>query len=704
LRLPDQPTSPLKVAIPATGANSAEQWKARAQASRDQIDRLKPDWDKNQERYLAKSKAGAAKDEVVVPKDYANTEQKKGQLFFETPHIQCLPLEPVAGGLEDAVTVFEAVINHYVGPDGVNAKATVDEVLTDALCPSGIFAAKIAYESVVDGTKPVQVGMMPDPNWQPPAPQASQLGMGMPPMPPPQPPMVPQMVDAPNIISERYLWERITPAKLLIPVEFTGSDYDKASWLGFDFLIDEESAKRAYNLPLDFKAFVGEDDRLIGHAKAPQDGRGQTKRVKGSEIWYKASLFDETVKNPELIRVLVLIDGMQEPVKHQDSPYQQIQPDGAITGMPGFPVHVGALRYVSDSAFPPSDCQMSKAPVEELSSGRTDMIRQRKRSIPMRFADLGRIGGDEGLAKIEKNILNGIIPLESAQASDPPIFEAIRAAFPRENFTFDQIANRDISEIWAMDSAQRGLAQDHAITATEVERTQQNANIRLRKERTKFLEWFARGVTKLASLIQQFADQEAYVAIVGPDGVRRLQAWDKTKIQGRFLFQCKPDSGVYIDANAASSKALNEYNLLHQSPFINQQELLADTLRAMNRDPAKLIQPPQQKPTEVPKISFTFNDQSLNPQNPAFPIVMEILRQGGIPVDDRAIGAAQRLASLSGQTASAVPHGQVEAPPPARTFGNAGTGGASGEPLNKHAAERTGERSGPPIGGLAGAA
>jgi hypothetical protein len=205
-------------------------------------------------------------------------------------------------------------------------------------------------------------------------------------------------------------------------------------------------------------------------------------------------------------------------------------------------------------------------------------------------------------------------------------------------------------------------------------------------------------VTKLASLIQQFADQEAYVAIVGQDGIRRLQAWDKTKLQGRFLFQCKPDSGVYVDANAASQKALNEYNLLHQSPFINQQELLADTLRAMNRDPAKLIQAPQQKPTEVPKISFTFNDQSLNPQNPAFPIVLEILRMGGIPVNDAAISASQQLASLGGPTASAVAHGEVQAPPPARTVGNAG---GSGEPLNKHAAERTGERPGPPIGGMA---
>ena len=688
------PSPIVKIPLPKDGINSAGRWKDRAQASRDAIDKLKPDWDKNLDRYLGKKPLAAAKDEVIVPKDYANTEQKKGQLFFQTPYIQCLPLEPAAQGLEDSVDVFEAVINHYLGPDGVNAKAAVDEVLTDALCPSGVFAVKICYESVTDGQKPVVVGQQPDPTWQPPTPDQVQpgtvLGINQPLQ---TPPMVPLTQMAPNIIAEKYLFERISPAKLLIPTEFTGSDFDKAPWLGFDFSMDFESAKRAYNLPDDFKSFITDDDRLLGKDRQPADGKGAARRVKGSEIWYKASLFDETVKNPDLLRVLVLIDGVTDPVKHDDSPYQQTMPDGSILGMPGFPVHVGALRYVSDMAIPPSDCQMSRTQVEELSKGRTQMVRQRERSIPLRFADLGRVGGEEGLAKIEKNIWQAIIPLEQAQQSDPPIFEAVRAQFPRENFTFDQIANRDISETWALDATQRGVLQEKNVTATEIERTQQNANIRLSKERVKFLEWFARGVTKLAALIQQFADQQAYVAIVGADGVRRLQAWDKTKIQGRFIFQCKPDSGVFIDAQAVSKQALDRFNILHQSPFINQQELLMETLRAMNLDPSKLVQQPQAKPTEIPKISFAFNGTDLNPQNPSFPIVLEILRQGGLQLDDQAIGSAQRLASLSGPTASAVPHGNPTPPPPAQTIG---TGGAV-EPLNKHFAEQSGERPGPKV-------
>lgn len=633
---------------------------------------------------------------MVVPKDYANTEQKKGQLFFQTPYIQALPLEPAAAGMEDAVSIFEPVINHYLGPDGVNAKAMVDEVLMDGLVASGVFASKIAYESVVDGTKPIQVGQQPDPNFVPPP-------MMDPTQQPPQAPMVPVMADAPNIISEKYIWERISPAKLLIPVEFNGSDYDKAPWLGFDFLMDFEPAKRVFKLPDHFNTFVGDDDHLLGKKnKQAADDRGGRKRIKGSEIWYKASLFDETVKNPDLLRVLVLIDGLEAPVKHRDSPFQQVQPDGSILGMPGFPVHVGALRYVPDSAFPPSDCQMSHTLVDELSDGRTQMSRQRRRSVPMRLGPVGL--GTEFYAKIEKNIQQSVIPIPDEQFilyQGEPVKEVSRAQFPKENFSFDQIGSRDISETWALDATQRGISQAHSVTATEIERTQQNANIRLTRERTTFLNWFARGTTKLASLIQQFADQTSYVAIVGADGARRLQPWDKTKIQGRFLFTCKPDSSIMVDAAAVSKQALDRFNLLHQSPFINQQELLTETLRALNLDPAKLIQQPQPKPVEVPKVSFTFNDQSLNPQNPAFPIVMEILKMGGIPVDDKAIGAAQKLASLSGPTASAVPHGAPAAPPPAQTVGNASGSGGTVEPMNKHMADTTGQRPGPRIAGQA---
>lgn len=697
---PSVPSGPVvKIPLATEGVNTAGAWKTRVEASQAAIDRVKPDWDRNQERYLVKKSLAGAKDDVIVPKDYANVEQKKAQLAYRVPEIQLEPMEPLASGMEDAVAIFEAVVNYQLGPHGVNAEIVLDEVLSDALCSSGIFGSKIAYEGTFNGTKQVPIGQQPDPNWQPPTPQQQQpgtvLGLNQ---PTPQPPMVPQLATVPNLIAEHYVWERISPAKLLIPEEFTGSDYDKAAWLGFEFVMPFNLAKRAFKLADDFKAFASDDDRKIGRQETATGDRSAPKRVRGWEIWYKASLFDDAEVNPDRQRVLVLIDGLKEPVKHENSPYQVDLPTGQIGGMEGFPVHIGALRYVSDLALPPSDCQMSRYQVDEVSKGRTQMIRQRERSIPLRIADLQGIGGEEGLAKIEKNIWQSIIPLENMDPTRPPIVEVARAQFPRENFEFDQIANRDIAETWALDSNQRGVTNDTARTATELQLAQQSSNIRLDKERSKFLsQYVARGAAKLGALLQQFSDQEQWVPIVGADGAQRLQAWDKSKIQGKYLYKVRPNSSLRLDVAQERSQALQMYNLLAPSPFINQQELVTQTVRKFDLDATKLIVQPQPKPAEVPKVSFAFNGTDLNPANPAFPIVLEILRQGGIQVDDQAIGAAQRAGSASGlPTASAVPHGSPQPPPPAQTFGAHSMG-----PVNKHQEERTGERTGPKIGAAA---
>lgn len=696
-----QQPNPVKIALPEDGTNSFEMWKARIQASKDLIDAAKPDWEANQKRYLVKAAQDKNSEAVVVPKDYANVEQKKALLFFQTPEVQ---LEPQQPGLEEAVPVFEAFLNQLLGADGVNAMAMVEEVLTDALCPAGIFVSKIAYEAVTQGMKDIQVGMEPDPTAPPqPAMPAGVLGLSQ-----PQPVMRPKMESVPNIISERYIWDRIDPLKLLIPREFKGSDYDRASYLGHEFTMEFPRAKRLFNLPDDFNTFIAEDDRVLGKdntaAGAEKAGETTQQRVRGWEIFYHAAAFDESEPHPDKIRVLVIIEGMDAPVRHEDSPYQRTTPDGQLIGMMGFPIHAGALRFVSGTALPPSDCQMSRFIVEELSDGRTQMKLQRKRNTPMRFGDLGRIGGAEALAKIERNVWQSIIPIEAGGSkNDPPIWEMERAHMPSENFQFDAVGNRDLAQTWALDFAQTGVGNDHMQTATEVSVQQQNSNVRLDKERNRFLNWFVAGVGKLAALVQLFADDQQYVRVLGSDGQARLQQWDKTTVAGKYVYKIKPNSSQRVDVTQDRGQFLQAYNLLAPSPFINQAELITQLVRKFDMDPTKLITQPQQKPTEIPKITFAFKGDDLVSVAPQFPIVVEILRQGGIAIDDQAIQEAQNVAIRQGApapvVAGAVSHGPATPPPP---------GGApqpqaqASSPVNKHQTERTGASTGPKVGPAAG--
>lgn len=688
------------------GFNTLSSWWSRVEASKELIDTLKSDWDKNVDNYQVVTTSGLQDGQVVVPKAYSRTETKKAALYFQTPQVV---LEPMLPGLEGATPVYEAVLNHILGADGVNVKTAVDECLSDALIASGVFGVKIGYETTVDGTKQVQVGEQPDPNWQPTPEQVMAAQLGVAPMP--QPPMIPQMADVPNIIAERYIFERISPVKILIPRDFKSSDYDKAPWLGFEFVMDFAVAQRAFNLPPDFKGFIGEDDRRLG--KTDSQDRPSTKQIRGYEIYYKANVFDPNIKHPDHQRLLVLIEGLDEPAIHRDSPYQQFNPDGSISGMPGFPVHLGTLRTLPDSAYVTSDVGMGKFQVDELSQGRTQMNLQRRRSIPMRVAELAGVGGVEGLAKLEKNIYQGIIPLDSI---DPmPIKEVPLAHFPQENFNFDNLANRDLDEVWGLGSNPGGSLNPTNRTATEIAVASNNSSTRLQKERGRLLDWFIRGVEKLGALIQMFADEPDYVQIVGDSGAKRLQQWDKTTIAGKYAFRIKPNTSDPVDLAQERQQFLQMYNLAANSPFVNRQELDAELLRKFDLDPARFAkkpEPPQPKPKDEPRVSVSIDENGLDPLQPAFPVVVEILRSQGVQISDQAVQAAQQhVAQFGMPPAQATPAQQQ--PPQGPPQGGGPSGPPQGppqrpngaatpvQPINKHATDVTGKRTGPEPGGFA---
>jgi len=251
--------------------NTVEYWRAQITAAEEKRDPLVTEWRNNVQRYLAKTLPIQPKAHtVVVPLDYANTEQKKAQLFFRVPELHLKATRPE---YEGAVPVFQAVVNHYLGRHGVDAKTMMDEVLFDALCPSGLAVTKIGYEPTIHGMRTV-----PDP----------QTGL---PMPDPNDPTQPATV--PNVIHEAYYWNRISPEKALIPADFHGSQYDRSPWLGFKFELDADVGIRRFRLPKDFQG--GRDHAITGlnEAEAPKQDAPR-KKIRGWEIWYKLSLVDPT--------------------------------------------------------------------------------------------------------------------------------------------------------------------------------------------------------------------------------------------------------------------------------------------------------------------------------------------------------------------------------------------------------------------------
>lgn len=594
------------------------EWKARIDKSADLLkNKYRQEWRENTGALETRPLVDKPdRDLVVVNKDLPRVKQKLAQLFYQVPEVQLKPRQDAYG---PAANIFQPVLNFYL-TKRIKTDVMMREVLTDTMGVSGIGVSKLGYECVTEDVE-LPTG---DPSQLPPELQLAAL-QGQP----------PQMERVPRCIYEQYFWNRISPAKFLFPDEFVGSDFDEAPWLGFEFRIGTDEAKRKYGLPDDF-AGSGPDENLVSATSEDKQRAQGTSTTRGWEIWYKAYSFDPTARHPLQMRVLVIIEGHDKPVRHEDSPYQKLdQVTGKLVGMRRFPIRVLTLTYIPDTAIPPSDTSVSRPQVRELWRSRTQMMEQRQKSMPWRWADKSRLD-DQVLESIEAGETQDIILTDGP--GDQVIGEVARANYPAERFEFDRVIEQDLAEQWAMGQNQLGMETSGETTKAEVQTMQGNAGVRLDYERNLVLRYWLAGVEEIASLIQLYADDEDYVEIVGQEGDAQIQSWDKTKIAGDFVFDIKPDSALRIDAAQERADSLHLYQLLANDPFVNRFKLVESVIRRHGLDPTHLLKQPDPKQPPDPNISYRFSGTDF--LTPALPIILQILEKGGIAIP---AGLAQQV-------------------------------------------------------------
>jgi hypothetical protein len=609
----------------ALGEDAVKDWKARIITSKDPIATIIEEGKTNVARYRVKNLLATPKEaEVVVPLDYSYTEQKKAQLFFQVPEVQLTASRPEA---EASAPVAQAVINTMLGPKpvGVDAKTAVWEALTDVVCPTGYGVCKIGYTNVVHGKKSVQVGQEPDPAGQP----GSILGLSA--------PMRPVMQEVPNIVSETYYWKRIPPGHFRAPNDFVGSDFDESPWLASRFSEDVVHGS-------DQKGTSHSDDDNMLLTPPQHTSRSQTPKRWGTEVFYQARRFDPTCPNPLLIRTFKLYDDEDVERDHKDSPDQRWAADGSLIGMAGYPLHVLTLRYTSDTCFPASDVSQTRQTVDEISKGRTQLVRRRDRSLPQVGYDATAVT-PESLAKIEAGDNTAFVGF--ARPVDDSTFKEIpKGTFGRENFAFNDQGQRDLDTAWALGASAGVLRADSPETATKSQQIQSAVDTRLEAERTRVLEYLVKGAMKLLGLIQVNADQQDYVRLGGEAAAGRLAQWDKTQIPGPYAFSAKPNSHVRIDAAYDREQALRFYQLTGQDPYVNRAETVKMVALKFGLDPAKVLKQPDPKGPDPASASVSFKIEDFI--GPGAPIAIELAAQAGYKISPAAMQATQGFAQIWG--------------------------------------------------------
>jgi hypothetical protein len=591
MNTPDQDTLPQNplVTVPMD-PDALKKWKGDLDRADRRRKVFEPQWEKNLQKYTPDPTNAAWGDEINVGVDFYTTEQKKDQLFFDTPTVILTP-EPDNDdpNLAQQIEGQQAKLNRKIGRKGLDMKRLMDELAVDIICPAGIGVCKVGVTIVTkDAPAP-----LPGPDGQP--------------------------IMAPVPVYQKIFAERSSPKTVLIPTNFHSTQFDKAPWLGLKFAMPTRAAIRQFQLPPDFlpTKTSNADDQIFQQGGVKPDTDDE--QVTGKEVWYRAHLYDDNVWHPDHLRQLVFIDGFDDPVVHRDSPYQSFQngvlQPAAPGTMDGNPICIVTLRDLPDSSYPPSDCTIMRPLVNELNRFRTQLVEHRDASTSIRLANEDVIT-PEILAKIVHGPYGSMLPIPGSayDPSRPPVMEITHPVMSRESFQSQDTIERDISKITTLGANQSGSETNTTHSATEMTYVERNSDVRLQAERDRFIGGFLNIVSKIDALMAKFETQPGQQPVSG------------------YSYDIKPDSGRHVDAASDRKFALDRYNMFAKAPNVNQQYLLTELAPQLDLDPSKLFVPPQPPKAEPPKTSVIVKGEDISPLAPQYQNMIQILTEIGMAV------------------------------------------------------------------------
>jgi hypothetical protein len=666
---PTAPTAPEQTAPVAAPVATDKLTDTQVSTWRARIDRCKrkrkdliQEWSINVDYRRGKQFDSASDtDRVAVTTDWTQTKAKQAQLFSQVPQVMLTPKHPV---FAPAVPVFASKLNEVITSAGVGA--AMDEVLPDVINAAGIGAVIVGYESRQQNkTVPrVDTALMDD--------EAKQAVANSPDL----------MTEAPEVKDARFYCRRISPGELLWPIEFKGSNFNDAPWLGYTGRMTWAEAKAAFNLQDgDKEQVLGASSASAGNSGAAQDTTlvsnssdrtdPETDVVEFDEIYYWAARYDPDCYSFTKIKKVTFLRGKTEPVKDEDYNGQAASPDGSYyVGVTRLPINVLTLTYISDEAIPPSDSAVGRPQVDELIKSRSQMIQQRDYSKPMRWFDVNR-ADPSIIDQLMKGTWQGMIPVNGDGSR--AIGEVARAQQPAEDFEFVRIITGELDRSWQVGANQQGTFNQGERSASEAQIVQENFSTRIGYERARVATFFCNVAEVLAGLVALYGDFTT--PDIGQDGQQRMSGWNRQAIGNCFVYDIRTDSTVLLDSHQRLQKLSNFLNLTAKSGFVNVEPVLREMAALSGLDPDEVIQKPNPKAPEPPAVNVKVDSETVRD-----PIILAILVKAGMAPGPQEMEAAKQI------LINKVEPPQSSGPHPDAATGNAPAGdvpkpGAIGGPI-----------------------
>lgn len=530
-------------------------------------------------------------DQVAVNLDWVMTKAKVASLFSQVPEARIDHSPQTLPKGAPWCAKFESMVNANLKTGGI--ESVMEEVLPNTVNAAGFGAAIVSYQTLTEDRQVAKQGQ-------------DTL----------EPGAEPEMETVPYVLDKRYVVESISPADFLWPINFTGADFDNAPWIGRSGRITWADAVNKFNLAeTDKEAVLGEDraqwDKLTHDVE--RDKAEEDRMVGFDEIFFKEFAYDPEAKSYSTIHHLVFVAGKDDPVIDEPWKGQKVLEDGSVIGATRYPIQVLTLSYLTDEAIPPSDSAIGRPQVNEINKARTQMIRQRERSLPIRWFDVNRVD-----PAIQQGLMRGtwqaMIPVQGN--GERVIGEVARAQMPQENFLFDKIAKTDLDREWTM--GQLGN-QDDTAAPGEPEQNARPFNTQSGKERARVGSFFCRLAEIMGGLMCLYEDPQVFG-----------EGFDQS-VSKLLKFSILADSTVLLDASQKLARLNQFVNTYAKSGWVNIEPVLQEIATLTGLDPNVVIQPPQPKPPVEPNISLRLTgvEDLLNPLVLAF-----LMKSGQAPEKD----------------------------------------------------------------------
>jgi hypothetical protein len=568
-------------------------------------------------------------DVITVNLDWSLTKAKQAALFSQVPKVH-INHPPESLQVGPALASYERKLNDTLVKGGI--EAAMEEVLADCINASGFGLVLVAREAITRQKQipQIDISVLPQQFQMEALQKGTVMGNKIP------------MAEVPQTLDSRYVIKRISPADFIWPIDFTGSNFDDAPWLGYTGRMTWEEAKMRFKLTDEDKQKVLVDQRTMEDLLAHEYDRehlGKDNMVGFDEIYYKNFQYDGDASSFGQIHQLVFLHGKTEPVIDEPWNGQELDEEtGVMKGATKRPLRVLTLTYITDEDIPPSDTAIGRSQVNEINRGRTHMNKQRARTAPWTWFDVNRLD-----PVIQSALMRGVwqhaIPVQGDGSR--VIGTVQQPGYSQENFSFDRIAKEDLQEVWTVGSNQLGSGAD-VETKGEATTIQDNFSTKITRERAKVAS-FVTGIAEvLGSLMCLYEDPQQFG-----------QGFDPS-ISQHLAYSILPDSTVVLDSNQKIARLKQYLNDYAKSGWINVEPVMREITTLVGLDHTVVVQKPQPQQPPMPNISLrlTGSKDMMNPLLLAF-----MLGTGQAP-DQKLIEQAKQLI----QTAVVATDDQQQAP------------------------------------------